>query len=332
MKSNPKSQTKSRGPRKARRKNRPRSAQLQSPPALRRGDTIAIVQPAGKLDPDAYQRTKSIIQEQGLFVAEWKGSRSSHSYFSASDAERKDELSWALREPGIRAVFCARGGYGCVRMLSEGLLSEKKFFQPKIVTGYSDITYLHQWIQNHLQWISFHSNLVGMIGDEALARFVEQILDLPTTVSHHLMKQKWEGAKVLQAGVAKGKLVGGNLSLLRLQGPAALPQENVVLAIEDVNEDYYALDRLLWTLIDSGYSRYVKALLVGRLKNCGERDASRFPLEELQATARRLCQGPILWGAEFGHGLDEQLVLPLGAELQVIQNALEFREPWVEER
>lgn len=281
---------------------------------------MALIQPAGRLDEAKVEKVTTWIRSKGFFVCSPPQVRKSFHYFSGTDEERMEEFCWAMEQPGIRAVISCRGGYGSNRMLHSVSRKRAESFQPKLVTGFSDLTYAHQWIQNQLGWLSFHSSLVGQISEEAVSAFLQQLLDLPSKASSEV----WEEAEVLQSGQAKGRLVGGNLSLLRLKGPAALPQRPLVLAIEDVGEAHYALDRLIWTLIDGGYSDYVQGVLVGSLHECGKKDADQFPLELIKESLKRLCRGPILWNCRFGHGLEQQRILPLGAEVRVKDQKIDF--------
>src|SRR5690606_30890809 len=134
--------------------------------------------------------------------------------------------------------------------------------------------------------------------------------------------------KVIQKGRAKGMLVGGNLSLLQSFGPSALPRRPLILALEDVNEDCYRIDRMIWSLIHAGYGKWVKALILGTFHRCGK-DRDQFPKSKLIESFKTLCYGPIWWGAKFGHGLKTQRILGLGSLVEVREKELRYLHPLV---
>lgn len=302
-----------------------RRRSLVMPAALRKGDTIAVIRPAAKIDADKYKRTIDVIRDFGFFVAEFPEASKPFHYFSAEDEYRKREFCWAMQEPGIRAVLCSRAGYGSMRMVNAISKDDLKKFQCKVFAGYSDVTYLHQWLHNQLQWQTFHAPLVGMLNDKDLTHFLSQL----TQLSNSQKEEDWAEVVFLQEGEASAALHGGNLSLLRTAGPAKLPEAPFILAIEEVGEEHYALDRLIWSLIDAGYSRYVKGVIVGRLHQCGEKDKESFPIRIVQDSLKRLCKGPILWGAHFGHGLDQQRLLPLGKKIKLKNKSVSYNGPLV---
>src|SRR5690606_27256842 len=125
-------------------------------------------------------------------------------------------------------------------------LSEKQVsrWRPKIFLGYSDMTYIHQTIQNQLGWVTFHGPLIGSLDLTRLKKCIQSL--------EHLKKpsrETWSEAKPKGKGTnAEGRLVGGTLSLLSLTGKNALPREPVILALEDVNENFYRIDRMIWNL------------------------------------------------------------------------------------
>lgn len=306
-----------RSPKKKKKSEYPEKRASFSMAPLQRGDTVTLVRPAAKLDEDSFLKTEDLLRSLGFFVVRYPKGFSKDSYFSAPDEERAAELNWAFSEPGIRAVFACRGGYGCVRTLSKIRRQDLQSWKPKIFVGYSDLTYAHQWIQNQLGWISFHGDLIGQVE----ANCVEELVtNLTALSSSEFRKQTWSEVEVLRSGDASGKLVGGNLSLLRRVGPAALPEQPVILAIEDVNEDFYRLDRMIWDLMDSGYSRFVKGVILGSLHGCGKRDSESFGLEKVQESLQLLTKGPVWTQARFGHGLSSQRLLALGAKVRMQQN------------
>jgi len=138
-------------------------------------------------------------------------------------------------------------------------------------------------------------------------------------------------SRIIQRGSpASGRLVGGTLSLLSTVGEFRLPQEPVILCLEDVNEDHYRLDRLVWTLIDAGYGRFVRGIVLGTFHQCGLRDSRKFPWPTVLESLRQLCSGPIVQVKSFGHGLKRQVILPLGCRAKLSSSGrLQILEPQV---
>lgn len=300
---------------------------LIKPLGLNFGDTIALIRPASRLDEVAFRNTAKILRKMGFCVAFYPGKMRSDRFFAASDSDRARELSWAFREPGIRAVLACRGGYGSVRTLGHLKPNEIRQWKPKLFVGYSDMTYLHQWLQNQLGWVSIHGPLAGRMPSADVKTFIKDLMALPSV----RVEQKWSEIKnISKRNMASGLLLGGNLSMIQVAGPAALPRVPMILAIEDVNEDFYRLDRMLRVLKDAGYSKYFRGILLGSLLKCGERDRKTFGMNRLQDTLRELTKGPIWTRVRFGHGIRRQRLLPLGCKVQLRGRTFSILEPVVQ--
>ena len=205
--------------------------------------------------------------------------------------------------------------------------ADLKKWRPKLFLGYSDITFLHQWLQNELGFVSFHAPLVGQISEPDLKEFVENTLALSTR-----KKEAWSECELHRKGKARAILQGGNLAMIQTAGPAALPKRDMILALEDVNEAHYRLDRRVWELIHAGYGPYVKGLVLGQFFQCGKSEARRFAWSTVLESLEKLCsRGPILVNARFGHGLKRQRILPLGVEVEVDGRSFRWRKPLVQD-
>ncbi len=331
-------------------------------PGLKRGDCVAVIRPSSRLDQKLYEESIEHLRALDLCVVRYdelhRSRAKADSFFSADDAGRSREFDWAMREPGIRAVLAARGGYGIQRTLQffstpQELRRIKKQWLPKIVVGYSDFTFAHQWIQNQLGWITFHGPLVGMIPKKSLQGLVRELMSLPSTKcswsikSHQVLKKgslkgrgTISGAQAINgkatmfgaqgpSSEAQGRLVGGNLSLLQTSGWAALPKVPMILAIEDVNEPFYKLDRFLMNLWYAGYAPFIKGILLGSFHKCGLADGRTFGWSRVVETMRCLTRGPIIGPLDFGHGLAKQRLLPLGVRVKLRPSSIDFVDPWI---
>ncbi|PIR23258.1 MAG: hypothetical protein COV44_03695 [Deltaproteobacteria bacterium CG11_big_fil_rev_8_21_14_0_20_45_16] len=303
-----------------------RVSHLNLPVGLKKGDSLALIRPATKIDKDKWEASIRDLRAAGYFVLVYPGSFREDTYFSASDDERAKEFDWAMREPAAKAVLCCRAGYGSMRMIARIRSSQIKKWRPKIIMGYSDITYLHAWIHNQLKWPSFHGPLMGFLNAIEISQSLGNLMDLAGKKREEL----WAEVEILNEGEASGNLYGGNLSLIQADGPAALPRRPMILAVEDVNEDWYRLDRMVWSLIQSGYGEYVKGIIVGTLEGCGKKDSENFGVKKFQESLKALSSGPIWWGGNFGHGLKVQRILALGLRVKMTkEKILHYLEPAV---
>jgi len=299
---------------------------LKLPLGLKRADSIALIRPAAKIDKDKWEASIRDLRAAGFFVLTYPGNFREDTYFAASDEERAKEFDWAMGEPAVKAILCCRAGYGSMRMLAEIRSSQIKKWQPKIIMGYSDITCLHAWIINQLKWPSFHGPLIGFLNASEISQALGSLMSLEGKTREEF----WAEVEVLSEGEASGYLYGGNLSLIQTAGPAALPKKPMVLAIEDVNEDWYRLDRIVWSLIQAGYGDYVKGIIVGTMEACGKKDEENFGVKKFQESLKVLSSGPIWWAGNFGHGLKVQRILALGLRVKMSnKKLLHYLEPAV---
>ena len=114
--------------------------------------------------------------------------------------------------------------------------------------------------------------------------------------------------------------------MLCTSGVAQLPRQDLVLAIEDIKEDFYRIDRMIWNLIHAGYDRHVKGVILGTFKDCGKRDRKVFPLSLVMDSLKKLTKGPLVMGARFGHGLKNQRILALGSQVKLQNRSLRYLE------
>jgi muramoyltetrapeptide carboxypeptidase len=294
----------------------------EKPRALKRGGVIALIRPAGKIEEQRIQQAADSLRAEGYFVVFYPQKTKAHSYFAASDQERAAEWMWAFTQPGIDCVWACRGGYGSQRIIPQLDVRALKKAQPRIFVGYSDLTFMHHWHLNVLGRVSFHGPLLGHLQKTDLRAALREI----EALSSRPQKQVWSEARVIRGGQARGLLVGGNMSLLQSAGVAALPKTKMILALEDIHEDFYRLDRMIWNLIHAGYDQWVEGVLLGSFKNCGRKDHRVFPRSIWIESLKRLTQGPLLEACRFGHGLRRQRILPLGLSVQMRDREVQFEE------
>lgn len=242
-------------------------------------------------------------------------------YLAGSDARRLAELTAALGDEGVRGIFCARGGYGTMRLLPRLSLTG---LPPKPIVGFSDLTALHLVLQRE-GWISFHGPVVTQLGRQTretvdrLFRLLESS-EVPPSMS---------GGNALVPGQAEGPLIGGNLSVLtRLLGTPYLPSlKGAVLLLEDVGERPYRLDRM-WTHLQlAGVFEQVAGIALGDFSVCEEMDAGYTSADVLRSLAEE-TRLPCAMGFPIGHD-GTNVAVPLGVRvrLDATRGSLEFLEP-----
>jgi muramoyltetrapeptide carboxypeptidase len=286
----------------------PTTTRYRAFPALRAGDPVTVIAPAGPFDRASFEAGLAIIARR-YEVDYDPGVLMRHRYLAGSDARRLGELWRALADPGSRAVFCARGGYGMMRLLAglEGLAPAAK-----PVIGFSDITALHQVLQRQ-RLVSVHGPVLTQLA-RLDTRAHERLFEL---LESEALAADLVGTETYVNGKAEGPLLGGNLSVLtRLLGtPFLAPLEGAILLLEDVGERPYRLDRM-WTHLQlAGVFRQVRGIVLGEFTGCEEKDAdysSADVLRELAAATGLPCAA----GFPIGHGNHNQPV-PLGVRVRL---------------
>jgi len=234
-------------------------------------------------------------------------------YLAGSDERRADELNGLIADPDVRAVLCARGGYGIMRILDR-LDADALRRDPKPIVGFSDATALLFWALRAAGLRSVHGPVVAQLADlppEDAAWLIDRLEGRPAGALRDLQRTGAPGG-----GRVEGRLVGGNLTLLsNLVGtPYALDLDGAVVFLEEVGERPYAIDRYLTRLGVAGALRGVAAALVGSLTRCEEKSGSPHPRPdagEVLDERLRAFTIPGLVGAPIGHG-ERNLALPFG--------------------
>lgn len=270
------------------------------PPFLSPGDEIRIVSPASVVEKDYIEKTTQSLEKLGYKVSLGKNVFAGYHQFAGEDIKRTEDVQQALDDKEVRAVFCARGGYGCVRIIDQ---LDFSIFQknPKWMVGFSDITVFHSHLNIHLKIPSVHSPMPVNFDSPFFSENLEQL----NNILRGKLKEIQLGSSPLnRAGNARGTLVGGNLSILySLQAtPYELDTENKILFIEDVGEQLYHLDRMLNNLRLSGKIGRIKALVVGGLTDMQDKKRPfGKSAEEIVGDAIKAFNYPVAFGFPAGH-------------------------------
>lgn len=303
------------------------------PPRLQPGDTIGVAAPASPPpDPKNIDRGVAALEALGFKVKLAPNARKRWGYLAGSDRERAEDLMCLFADRSVKAIVCVRGGYGAARLLP---LLDFDFIRahPKIFVGYSDITSLHCALLRRANLISFHGPMLNSdFAHARIPRFTRESF-LRTLCGLDASGSVWRGdiaegytgrtAAVLHSGVARGQLIGGNLTLLcaTLGTPWQPLFRRRILFFEDVNEKPYGVDRMLTQLLNARLLQQVAGIAVGINKNCRDPKAART--KEYRQTVddvireRLLPLGvPLVTGLPFGH-LALNATLPVGAEVEL---------------
>lgn len=297
------------------------------PSRLRPGDLVALVAPAGPTPPDVLRAGIDIVESWGLRVRVGKHVLDRHptlDYLAGADADRAADLRDAWCDPEVAAVFCVRGGYGCLRMTDLVDWDAMAAAGPKVFVGSSDVTVLHEQIGARLGLATLFAPMLAtkaFTEDQAAQRHLHSTVFDPAAVR----VLTCPGAGVLVPGRASGVVVGGNASLLAaaLSARAAAPApDGAVVVLEDVNEQPYRLDAIVTKLLRAGWFDGVTGIALGSWVDCGEpADVRAMLLDRLGGLGV-----PVVWELGFGHCAGA-LTVPLGlvADLDAEAGTLTMR-------
>jgi muramoyltetrapeptide carboxypeptidase len=283
------------------------------PALIQPGDTVAIVSPAKAIEAAHIYFARDFFERKGLRVMIGEHAFGQHNYFSGTDEQRTADFQQALDHPEVKAIICARGGYGCIRV-NELIQWATLLREPKWIAGFSDVTVLHQQALK-LGVESIHSTMPLNYRENTDAA-MESLWQSLTTGS---VRHSWAAHPDNKHGHAGGLVVGGNLSILYslLATPLCPAFEGNILFIEDVGEQLYHIDRMLQTLKLAGILDRISGLIVGGMTEMKETAVpTGWKLEQLVLEHFRYRKIPIAFGSPIGHIADNRAVI-CGAEGQL---------------
>jgi muramoyltetrapeptide carboxypeptidase len=294
---------------------------LIKPPRLRPGDTIGIVAPASPFDTAAFRSGIAALEAMGFSVVVPDDLFEKDGYLAGSDAHRADLINRLFADRTIKAILCARGGFGSIRLLSM-LDYDAIDKNPKIFAGFSDISALLTAIYLKCGLVTFHAPVLTMLG-RATNRTRDALLRAFT--SDAPLETMPRQAIVIKPGSASGPVAGGNLTTLcHLLGTPFEPGfKGHILLLEDRGEDGYRIDRMLSQMKLAGCFEGLAGLVLGSFEDCGEPGVIFRIVEDIFNEA----DVPILAGFDIGHG-ETNVTIPLGldATLDTDRQVLRFHE------
>jgi muramoyltetrapeptide carboxypeptidase len=290
---------------------------IRKPPRIRTGDVVGVIAPSGVPSEERLHTGVSVLEGWGLRVRLGDAVLARHGYLAGDDETRGADLQRMVDDPRVRAVFCARGGYGSQRLvptLNLGPLAEA----PKAIVGYSDATALLAALGT-LDVVGIHGPMVA--DDIARGLSVRSEETLRRVLSDPEWLWEVEVPVTIRSGQARGRLMGGCLSVLisTLGTPYAPDTRGAVLFLEDVAERPYRLDRLLTQLAQAGKLDGLAGLVFGAMDACPMVDGIG-PLEVIRSCCSNLPY-PVAFGLNAGHTVAgagcENLALPLGIDVEL---------------
>jgi len=301
---------------------------LIKPKNLKIGDTISIIAPSGVLkDYDEYMdKSISLMESWGLNVVLGSNIYDSYGHFSSSDANRQKDFQNAIDDNKIKAIWCARGGYGAMRIIDK-INYDNLLKHPKWVIGYSDITAIHNDIHNlgveSLHGVMSKSLEDISVDDESIKKLKDIVFGIGEL--HYVI----ESNKYNITGEASGKLVGGNLTLLQslLQSKSSIDTTNKIIFIEEVGEYLYHIDRMLHSLKRADYFSKCSGLIVGDFTDV-RKNETKFGknLYEIINEIVKEYNFPVIYGFPAGHGQKNfPLIFGRNIEINVSKNKSEIR-------
>ena len=303
------------------------------PPALRRGDTVGIVAPASYFKPEEFEAGVDALREMGYHPVYDESIFERDLYFAGPTERRARELQNMFARDEVKAIFCARGGYGANYLLRT--LDVKTIAaHPRIFVGYSDLTSLLTYLCDAARIVSFHGPMVAKDFARPDGIDLQSWQDaVEGTANWALDFGAGSGVKSLAEGSAEGLLYGGCLSMLveSLGTPYEIQTEDTILFIEDLATKPYQIDRMLMHLKLAGKLAAVKGIIFGEMLDCASAPNQEFTLEEVVMRVVGDLKVPVAYGVRSGHVARQNLTLPIGVEALLTVGssgvAIEFLEP-----
>ncbi|MFN8008659.1 MAG: LD-carboxypeptidase [Terriglobia bacterium] len=289
---------------------------MLKPKALAKESTIGIFAPASPVEQEKLSQGVSFLNSLGYRTKVSGQALSRYHYFAGSHEVRAAELNRLFADPEVDAIFCARGGYGCVHLLpflDSGIICAN----PKVFLGYSDVTVLLQYLEIQAEMVCFHGPMVAR----------EFCLPTSTAIAQTLfdcLSRRTAGLKIgglsletLIAGTARGKLTGGCLSLIiaMLSTRYEINTAGKILFLEDINIKPYQFDRMLMQLKLAGKFDQVRGVVFGEMQNCSQDSDDPYSLQQIIMDLLAEFRIPILYGLPSGHTRSSNLTLPIGVEV-----------------
>lgn len=295
------------------------------PKSLKKGDKIAIISPAGSVDPSQLEKGINLILSKGFepVLGQNLYSKFANGYnYAGTEEQRIEDMNWALNDPEISAIWASRGGYGCQHLLENiNLRGFKK--NPKWYIGYSDNTVIQSYLHKK-GFASIHGQTIKTSSFGVTEESYNLIFDILKGKS---LKYEFKSHQNNKKGKLEGEIIGGNLALIYalLGTKYTFDFKDKILFIEDIGENFYALDRMIMSLELAGVFSKIKGLIVGGMTNMGDEKENSQYEESFDEFAYKLISErtskykfPVILGFPNGHIYDNRpLIIGGNARIEI---------------
>ncbi|QQV02587.1 MULTISPECIES: LD-carboxypeptidase [Chryseobacterium] len=294
------------------------------PKSLKKGDKIAIISPAGSVEPAQLEKGLEMIKSKGYepVLGENLYTKFSKGYnYAGTESERLKDINWALNDSEISAIWASRGGYGCQHLL-EGLNLKEFAKNPKWYIGYSDNTVIQSYLLKK-GFVSINGQTIKTSSFGVTTESNDLIFDI---LKGKRPEYSLKSHQLNKFGNIKGELIGGNLALVYalLGTKYSFDFKDKILFIEEIGEKFYALDRMMMSLELAGVFKKIKGLIIGGMTNMGdEKDNSQYE-ESYDEFAFKLISDriskydfPVVFGFPNGHIKDNRPLI-IGNEIKMM--------------
>jgi muramoyltetrapeptide carboxypeptidase len=292
------------------------------PAKLRKGDRLALITPGSYISEEELQDSVKNLSDLGFEVTFSKRLILQNGYFAGTDKERAADLMEMFEREDVKGIVCARGGYGCARvlpLLDYDLIKKNA----KVLIGYSDVTALLYGIYQKSGLVTFHGPVATSTFNEYSVNNFEKVLMFPESKALFQNSTSGEdennyGVTTIMEGNRKGRLIGGNLSIMvSLIGTKYdVDYSNKIIFIEEVGEEPYRIDRMLTQMIESGKFKHASGVMLGVFKDCEQKEkdpsyGKSFTLMEVLEDRLSSLKIPVVYGMSFGH-VKDKFTIPFG--------------------
>lgn len=292
-----------------------RRARIKKPLHLKKGDTIGIVAPAWSFDPNNFREGLRRLRRLGFKVKYDRSIFSKYWSMAGYDRERADQINRMFADKEVKAILCAKAGYGSIRTIPylDKVVIKKN---PKIFVGYSDITILLSYLYRTARMVVFHGPVVSDEINENMNPITLDYLLQAITQPEPLGKLEFSTLKSLRPGKATGILVGGNMSLVMsaIGTPYEINTDNRILFLEDIGEDLEVIDNYLMHLKLAGKFKRIKGIIFGRMVDCIDYSGKKYTIRDILHDTVHDVNVPIIYGFPSGHRVSGEVnvTLPIG--------------------
>ena len=293
------------------------------PKALKKGAKIAVISPAGAVDATQLEKGIEMIKSKGFepVLGEHLYTKFSNGYnYAGTEKERIKDINWALNDKEVGAIWASRGGYGCQHLIQH--LKLKGFTEnPKWYIGYSDNTVIQSYLLKK-GFVSIHGQTIKISSFGVTEESYDMIVDV---LKGKVPEYSLQSHQFNKAGNIEGELVGGNLALIYalLGTQYSFDFKDKILFIEDIGENFYALDRMIMSLELAGVFKKIKGLIVGGMTNMGDEKDNKDYEASFDEFAYKLISEriskykfPVVFGFPNGHIKDNRPLI-IGGKVKV---------------